>query len=170
MGRRIRAIFHGSAPRRVDGSAGIMLAFRPTGARLDVDRIDDYADLGPALTVPAVLGLGKVLRLLRAGRIARPPEPLALVGRERDAADLLERVAGTLVRLEIRPRWRMCFIAWMEHGVETVNDVVDVVERDDAFYVKRRHGHVPVRMPRDSVIRQRTESVRWYEVLDIERA
>ncbi len=170
LGRRIRAVFNGSTPRRVDGGAGILLAFQPMGARIDVDRIDDYADLGPALTVPAVLGLGKVLRLLRAGRIARPREPLALVGHEHEAAELLERVAGTVVWLELRRRSRMRFIAWMDHGVETVTDVVDVVEREDAFYVKRRYGRMPVRMPRDSVIRQRTESQRWYEVLDIERA
>ncbi len=170
LGRRIRAIVSGGTPRRVDGAAGILLAFRPTAARLGVDRIDDYADLGPALTVPAVLGLGKVLRLLRAGRIARPAEPLQLVGRERDAAELLERVAGTVVRLELRARSRMRFVAWTEHGVETLNDVVDVLERDDAFYIRRRYGRAPVRLRRDTVIRQRTEMERWYEVLDIERA
>jgi hypothetical protein len=61
------------------------------------------------------------------------------------------------------------FVAWTELGVETVEDISEVIEGDDAFLVLRPRGHFPVRVPREAVIRQRTECHRWFEVLSIER-
>jgi hypothetical protein len=157
-----------SAQRRGDG-AGVWLHFEPLRPRLGEGRIEDWADLGPALTLPAVQGLGKVLRLLRVARIAAPREPLALVGRTDHAARLLTRAIGTPVRLELRPRARVRFLVWTERGLETVNDVEEVIEAEDAYLVRRRRGRFPLRFERASVLRQRTESERWHEILDIER-
>ena len=149
---------------------GVILAFRPERTRTLDGPIEDYADLGPALTVPAVAGLGKVLRLLRAARIAAPAEPLHLVGRHEAASDLLERAVGVAVRLELEARVRQRFVAWTEAGVTTVDDVAEVREYDDAFFVVRRHGRFPVRFERATLLRQRTETERWHEVMEIERA
>ncbi len=167
--RRAVARFTDVTPQRDDGSVGVALGFRPERARLDVDRIEAYAELGPALTVPAVAGLGKVLRILRAARVAAPEDPLELVGREGVATDLLERAVGTLLRLELQARFRKRFVAWTENGVETIDDVFEVREREDAYYVVRRGGRFPVRFERSGVVRQSTESERWYEVVDIQR-
>jgi hypothetical protein len=64
----------------------------------------------------------------------------------------------------------MRFTAWTESGVETVDDVTEVLEAPDAYLVMRRSGRFPVRVPRENVVRQQTELERWYEVTDIERA
>jgi hypothetical protein len=111
-----------------------------------------------------------VLRLLRAARIAAPRDPLGLVGRADHAALLLGRAAGLEVRLEVTPRTRLRFLAWTERGVETVHDVEDVIEEPDAWLVRRLRGRFPLRFERAAVIRQRVESERWHEILDIERA
>lgn len=70
----------------------------------------------------------------------------------------------------MRPRTRLRFVAWTEAGVEVVEDVEEVHEARDAWYVKRRGGRFPVRVPRDGVVRRRTETCRWLEVLEVERA
>ncbi len=147
---------------------GVLLGFLPRRGRVS-DPIEDFAELGPELSVPAVESLGRVLRVLRAARIALP-EPVALVGRPERAAALLERARGTLVHLEVRPRSRLRFTAWTETGVETVDHVSDVLEHDDAYLVLRRGAQVPVRLPRERVVRRITTCERWYEVVRVERA
>ena len=57
-----------------------------------------------------------------------------------------------------------------ERGVETVHDVEDVVIEGDAYLVRRIRGRFPLRFERSALIRHRTESERWHEILDIERA
>jgi hypothetical protein len=166
----LMARFSDVAAVRAEERVGVMLGFQPKTARLGVTRVEDFADLGPALTIPAVAGLGKVLRLLRAARIASPGAPLHLVGREQEAAALLERALGRAVRIEVRPRMRMRFRVWTEQGVETLEDVLDVREVADAWLVLRRHERIPRRFDRREVVRQHTETERWHEVLDIERA
>jgi len=168
--QRISACFTEATPLRVNGGVGVSLRFRPEFARSGLDFVDDYADLGPALTVPAVAGLGKVLRILRAARIAAPPDPLQLVGRERETAKLLARAVGTRLRLELRRRFRLRFQVWTEQGVEVLTDVVEVREEGDAYVVRRRNARFPVRFERAAVVRHRTDSEHWHEVLDIERA
>jgi hypothetical protein len=168
--RRLVARFVEAAPQRRDASVGLWLRFEPLRPRPEDGPMEDWADLGPALTVPAVQGLGKVLRLLRAARIAAPRDPLGLVGQADLAAQLLTRANGLEVRLEVRPRTRLRFLAWTERGVETVHDVEEVIEEDDAFLVRRLRGRFPLRFERSAVIRQKVESERWHEILDIERA
>lgn len=168
--RRIQARFADAEAVQGETGVGVLLGFQPERSRIVVDRIEDYADLGPALTVPAVDGLGKVLRILRAGRVAAPAEPLVLVGGQERAAALLRRAVGTLMRLELRSRVRVRFTAWTDEGVEVIDDVADVREFDDAYYVLRRHGRFPVRFERSAVVRQRTKAHRWHEIVGLERA
>ncbi|MCG8588381.1 MAG: hypothetical protein MJE66_03750 [Proteobacteria bacterium] len=168
--RRVQAVFDGVRAARSEQGVGVWLGFLPRAARIDIDRIDHYAHLGPELEVSAIEGLGKVLRILRAARVAAPRDPKALCGREREAAELLRRAVGTSLVLELRPRSRLRFVAWTENGVETVDHVTEVYESPDAYLVMRRRGRFPVRVPRDVVVRQRTECERWYDVLAIERA
>ena len=166
---RVRARFSDATAQSSEDGVGVLLRFRPLSRTLGVDTVEDYADLGPALTLPAVRGLGKVLRILRAARIATPPDPLELVGRESQAAGLLARAVGTALRLEVRPRIRLRFRVWTDRGVETLEDVLDVRELEDAYLVHQRHARFPVRFERASIVRHRTETEHWHEVLDIER-
>jgi hypothetical protein len=172
MKRRLEAHFTDAAPLVGAERQGVLLVFEPISARtsasLGASRIDDFADLGPELTIPAVSGIGKVLRTLRAGRIAAP-EPHELLGRARDVAALLSRARLARVVLRLRSRVTTRFVAWTETGVESVEDVVDLFEYDDAWIVAPRHGQ-PVRIPRAGVARQVTEAQRWWEVIAIERS
>lgn len=173
--RRIQAIFQSveragpGVQGEADEASGVVLEFRPVRARLDVESIRDFAELGPALTIPAVAGIGKVLRILRAARIAAPSDPLSLVGRDAEVEALLGRAVGTRVLLSVRRRARLSFVAWTERGVETVPDVVDVLEDADHYLVMRRGTSAPLRFPRALVSRGQTQRERWYEVLGIER-
>ncbi len=168
--RRLVARFVEATPQRRDASIGLWLRFEPLRPRPEESRLEDWADLGPALTVPAVKGLGKVLRLLRVARIVAPRDPLGLVGQADHAAELLARAVGISVRLEVRPRTRLRFLAWTERGLETVHDVEEVIEEEDAYVVRRMRGRFPLRIERKNVIRQRIETERWHEILDIGRA
>lgn len=172
MASRVRttARLSGVTPMCADGRVGVRLSFHPRSSRLGVAQIDDWADLGPELCIPSIGGVGKVLRILRAARIVAPPNPFDLVGREDRAARLLARAVGTALRLALRRRSRLRFLAWTERGVETLSDVAEVREYDDAFLILRSGGGFPVRFERRDVIRQRKEFESWYEVLDIERA
>ena len=166
---RIRARFSNATARRADSGVGVQLRLRPLSGSLGVDSVDDYADQGAALTLSAVRGLGKVLRILRAARIATPTEPLDLVGRETAAAHLLARAVGTALRLELRPRVRRRVRVWTDQGVETLDDVLEVRELEDAYLVHHRHARFPVRFDRASVIRHHRSTEHWHEILDIER-
>lgn len=168
--RLVLARFVEVRPVRDDVRGGVWMRFRPERTRPDLESIEHFADLGPELSVEAVRGVGCVARVLRAARIALPGDPLALVGRVDEAAELLERAIGTPLRIGFKTRSRLRFLAWTENGLETVNDVAEVRELDDAFFVTRQGGRFPVRVDRASVVRQRTECERWYEILEIERA
>jgi len=147
----------------------VTLSFRATSPRARVGRVDDWADLGPEVTIQSIGGVGKVLRILRAARIAAPRDALELVGQEDRAAELLHRALGVALRISFRQRSRLHFVAWTEDGVETVSDVAEVKELDDAYLITRIGGRFPVRFERSAVTRQRREIENWYEVLDIER-
>ena len=170
--RRIEARFSHALPLIGAERQGVLLVFEPISARtaalLEVSQIDDFADLGPELTVPAVRGIGKVLRTLGAGRIAAPA-PNALLGSARHAASLLARARHARVVLRVRSRVATRFVVWTESGVQSVEDVVDVFEYPDAWVVAPRRGH-PLRVERAGVARQLTETRPWWEVVAIERS
>ena len=118
----------------------------------------------------AIEGLGKVVRILRAARIAVPSDPMDWLGQESLVLERLDRAIGTPLVLGLRPRTRVRFTAWLEDRIQVIDDVADVVESPDAYYVHRQSGRFPVRVSRKSVIRHRTESLRWFEILSIDRA
>ena len=153
-----------------EGEVGVRLGFKPERSRLGVDFVEDYATLGPEYCIPAVEGMGKVLRLLRAARVAVPDDPEdALIGDTKLACELLERALGTLLRVELKPRSRLRFTAWTEEGEETIEAVAHVHETDEGYLVVRRHGP-PVHFSKESVVRQTTDCEKWFEVVSIERA
>lgn len=155
---------------------GVALAFGPPrGAgsrawqRLGCQRARDFAPLGDADDVESLLGLARVVRILRAGRIAPPADPRSLLGRPERAAAWLQRACGTRFVLLLRPRASLRFTAWTEAGVASVGDVARVDVEPDAYWVQRRRG-AAVRIPRPQVVRTATECESWYEVAALERA
>jgi hypothetical protein len=135
-----------------------------------VDPIDDFADLGPEYCIAAVAGVGKVLRILKAARIACPHGIEDLLGQERRVARLLERAIDTPLLLGLRARNRVRFSAWTDEGLRSLENVSEVHETLDAYVIHLEKGRFPVRIPREAVVRQKTESEQWYEVVQIEQS
>jgi hypothetical protein len=167
---RVRAVLRSVSPTLVKGHPALRLGFEPTPGRGLPDRIEDLAALGPELDLASVRGVGKVLRLLRAARLSAPDDPRLLLGRVHATCVQLERALGTAVMLHLRSRVRVRFRAWTESGVEEVEDVAEVVEESDAYWVRRQGGMLPVRLPRNQIVRTLTDRETCFEVLHIERA
>jgi len=157
----------------------VRLRFRPVSpaaaSALGVRSLEDFADLGafPAgseLSVAVALGVGRVLRILRAARIAGPADPLHLVGREERAAELLQRAVGRPLCLTLRRRSRLRFLAWGEDGLHVADDLLDVREAPDAYLAYPAHGGAPLRFAREDVARVSREVAPWFEVVEVERA
>ena len=92
--RAVHAVFTDARPVSEPERVGVYLGFRPVRTRLEVDHIEDFADLGPEMCVPSVAGLGKVLRILRAARLAVPADREVFLGEARSVAEKLERLDG----------------------------------------------------------------------------
>ena len=158
----------GVLPETDPETPGVWLHFKPERARLGVDRVEDFAPLGPEHCIPSVGGLGRILRILRVGRVAAP-DPAELVGDVERTTQLLEKALGTLMRLELKPRSRLTFTAWTDEGMQTLTDVHEVHELPDGFLVSRRGGRFPTRFAREDLVRHHTECERWFEIVDISR-
>ncbi len=150
---------------------GIVLEYRPYRARLHaLDTIEDFVDLSLGeKTVPTVDGLGKILRILRIARIAPPSDPTILLGQPALAYATLRRAIGIRFRAKLRPRSRIRFIAWTESGMKIIEDVAEVFETQDEYFITRQKGRFPLRIPRKNVVRQKTEVENWWEVLSIQK-
>lgn len=163
----VLARFATARPDERNACPGIVLVFSVERPRPELERVEDFAALGPPGAVAAVAGCGRVRRLLRAARIALPREPADTLTSPAALCALLQRAEGTRVALTLRPRSTFAFVAWTETGIESVLDVSQVLHDDEAWLVLR-HGQPPVRVPRQHVVRQRLECQRWWEVLTLE--
>ncbi len=168
--RVIRATFVDAEAFDSNEGSGAVLGFRPESARFETDRVESRALLGPAKNAETVLGLGQVVRVLRAARISVPRDPTEWIGRDVFLLGKLAGAVGTALQLGLRPRTTVRFTAWLEEGVQVIDDVAEVVEGTDSYTVRRQTGRFPVLVPRKSLLRHQTESRRWFEVLSIERA
>jgi hypothetical protein len=167
--RRVHATFTCVKPVEQEDLVGLMLTFEPMRSRIVTESIENFVDLGTGQDASSVSGVGKVLRLLRCGRISASREPEDYIGKPVETCALLERALGTDVVLDLQARSRVHFSVWTEHGVETIRDVKEVVELEDGFLA------VPFLAPfasfysRKDIVRQNTEVERWYDVVDIQR-
>ena len=166
---RIIARFADARAEPRDERSGIALGFEPLTGRLGVARIEDWIEVGPELSVDAALGIGKLLRILRVARVSAPFTPEELVGDLPRLLPLLERAVGTELRLVLRKRSKLHFLAWTEEGLLRFEDVSEIETHDDAYVVRPRGARFPRRLPRESVIRQQSETERWLEIVEIRR-
>ena len=91
-------------------------------------QIDDRIALGPRGEMAAVNGIGRLLRILRAGRIQPPRDPYALASSPEEAAALINRCRGARVRLKVARRLDRVLTVWTEAGVDRIREVVDFGE------------------------------------------
>jgi hypothetical protein len=168
--RRARARFSRVTPTARGELQGVDLRFHPLRNHLGVEHFEDFAAIGPELCIPAVEGIGKILRILRAARIAAPRQEADLLGQEELVRGLLERAVGTELALGLRPRSRVRFDALTEDGRVVFEDVQEVVELPHEYLVVHKRGRFPTRVPRETVLRQQTDCERWFEVVEIDRS
>ena len=147
---------------------GLCIVVRFSPRRGGSAELEDRIPLGPPEELPAVRGVGRLLRILRAGRIQPPPSPYELETDPEAAAELVRRCRGSVVTLEIAQRVERVLTVWTDAGVDRIRGVVDVEENREGLSVRRRGALGVLRIPRSSLVRFSVTSSSFPEVVDIE--
>lgn len=130
--------------------------------------IEDRLRLGPPGDVGAVYGVGRWLRLLRAGRVHVSDDPYLICRDVSRAHELLCRCIGSHVVLSVARRLERFLTLWTDAGVERIDAVIDFVESADGLTVRRRGGGPLIHVPRDSLIRYESGARERLEVVAVE--
>ena len=139
-----------------------------TAQRGAVRELSDHVPLGPPGSLAEVHGVGRVLRLLRAGRIRAPDDPQWLTRDPAVTAELLDRCRGAHVVLGVKRRFERALTVWTETGVERIERVVDFREEAGGLAIWRQDAHSAIRLPRDRVIRYATSRADALDILSVE--
>jgi hypothetical protein len=144
----------------------VAVRFAPVGGR--PPEIVDRIQLGPEDSPSVVRDVGRLLRILRAGRMTLPDSPYRLEEDPEGVAALLERCRGARVIVHVTVRMERVLTVWTESGVDRFRGVVDFSEDADGLSIRRRGGGSVLRVPRHSLIRFSTQAHEYSEVLEIE--
>jgi hypothetical protein len=120
--------------------------------------IEDRVMLGSANEVANLRNVGKLLRILRAGRVQPPPDPYALASDPAAWAALLERCRGSTVIARLALRTDSALVVWTESGVSRFDGVVDFREDEHGLRLRRDGGGAWLRIPRASLIRFQSDT------------
>ena len=168
--RRITASLSHVRTVRDDAGCGVALQFAPSSRNArDVESVDEFADLGPELTLSSSRGLATLLRVLRVARLSAPRPPGSWLGEPELATRRLQAAIGRSFALEVVPRVRLKFTAWTEEDTVEVSNVADVQSDESGFLVRRVGHRIPIRVPRELVVRHETGRERWFQITAIER-
>ncbi len=118
-----------------------------------VREIEDRVMLAGADEIATIRSVGKLLRILRAGRVQRPPHPYALASSPESWAQLLERCRGSTVIARLSRRIESALVVWTESGVSRFDGVVDFREDELGLRLRRDGGGAWLRIPRATLIR-----------------
>ena len=146
------------------------LVVRYTPLRGSPAEIEDRIYIGRPGEVAAVYGVGRWLRLLRAGRVHVSGDPYELCRDTDRALELLRRCIGANVELLLSRRLERSLTLWTDSGVERIGAVMDFVEGADALIIRRRGGGPLMYMARESLIRFESALVERLEVVSVELA
>jgi hypothetical protein len=147
---------------------GAELRIRYSPVRGSSGPIEDSISFLPVGDPAVVRGVGRFLRILRAGRIRAPADPYSLWDDMEQAAELARRCQGTKVRLTAQRRTDRMLTVWTEDGVEHIPHVLDFEESGDQLVVRRRGGLSPLYYPRRRVVRYEAASSQRLEVISVE--
>ena len=143
----------------------VVVRFAPSSNRPEiVDRIP----LGPWGDPAAVHGVGRILRILRAGRVKLPAHPYHLEVDAERVAELLRRCRGITVTLRVTRRTERHLTVWTEAGVDHFHGVVDFDEDPEGLWIRRRGGSRVLRIPRHSLIRFSSTSLETSQVIGVD--
>jgi hypothetical protein len=147
------------------GGVGVRYQSRAAGRELR-----DHLRFGPRGSLTALHGVGRFLRLMRAGRIRAPEDPYVLARDLERAAGLLNRCRGAELVLVVRSRWERALTLWTESGVQRIERVVDFHEEPAGLAIRRQGGSTLLRVPREQVIRYAATASESFEVVSVEAA
>ncbi len=150
---------------RADG-ATLVVRFQPRSGALR--EIEDRLALAPRGEMSTLYGVGRLLRILRAGRVSPPPAPYDLGTDPERAVELVRRCIGAVVELHVRRRWERELILWTEDGVQSIPGVLDCIDQGDALAVSRRNGAATMRIPRAQIVRFDLRSLEGLEIVSVE--
>ena len=155
----------------------VVVGAEPDGATLRVcfatlrgypSELEDRVPLGPPGAIAAVKGIGRLLRIFRAGRVRLPPDPYALGVEPERAAELVLRCQGALVDLEVERRIERTLTVWTDTGVETIVGVLDYREDSEGLSIQRTGGSAVLKIARENLIRFAPSSSERLEVISVE--
>ena len=130
--------------------------------------IEDLIPLGPPGEIATIRAIGRLLRVLRAGRVRIPPDPYQLATDPERAAELVLRCQGARVDLEVEQRVERMLTVWTDAGVDRIRGVLDYSEDGEGLSVLRRGGQSLLKFPRQSLIRFAPSSTDRLEVISVE--
>lgn len=145
--------------------SGVEVRYQSRGAGRE---LRDHLRFGPRGSLAAVHGVGRFLRVMRAGRIRAPEDPYALAKDLEEAARLLNRCRGAELLLTVRTRWERALTLWTESGVQRIERVVDFHEDAGGLAIRRQGGASLLRVPRASVIRYAASASESFEIVSVE--
>jgi hypothetical protein len=130
--------------------------------------IEDRIYLGRPGDVAAVYGVGRWLRILRAGRVHVPGDPYEVCRDTERALALVRRCIGASVQLVLARRLERSITLWTDSGVERIGAVLDFVEGADGLLIRRRGGGALVYVARESLIRFESALLERSEVISVD--
>jgi len=130
--------------------------------------IEDRIYIGRPGEVAAVYGVGRWLRLLRAGRVHVSGDPYELCRDTDRALELLRRCVGANVELLLARRLERSITLWTDTGVERIGAVIDFVEGADGLIIRRRGGGPLMYVARESLIRFESALLERSEVIAVD--
>jgi len=131
---------------------GLLLHYTPL--RGQAREIEDFICLGPRGELSAVQGVGRLLRILRAGRVSPPADPYALDDEIEQAVELVERCRGARVQLRVARRMERTLTLWTESG--------------DLLTVRRHGAQTLLQIPRRQLIRYAPSTREYLEVVSLD--
>lgn len=144
------------------------LVVRYAPQRGSPNEIEDRILLGGGGEMAGVYGVGRWLRILRAGRVHVPGDPYAICRDPERALALLRRCVGTTVQLVLARRLERSLTLWTDSGVERIGAVIDFVEGTDGLLIRLRGGGQLLYVARESLIRFESTLLERMEVVSVD--
>ena len=136
--------------------------------RGDPTPIEDRIRLEPQGELPAIEGVGRILRILKAARFRTPDQPYEFAADPERLEASLRRCIGARVVLKVARRMERVLTVWTDAGVDRIGGVVDFDEDGEGLRVRRRGGQSVLLIPRRSLIRFSCETFAHPEVVAVE--
>ena len=130
--------------------------------------IEDRIHLGRPGEVAAVYGVGRWLRILRAGRVHLAGDPYEICRDPERALALVRRCIGASVQLVLARRLERSITLWTDGGVEHIGSVLDFIEGADGLLIRRRGGGPLMHVARESLIRFESTLLERLEVIYVD--